>query len=381
MKTKQFFWRPGDGWQEAPESKSLAKVSLVIIFGATEVIVQGECVEQLKNAFPEATMIGCTTGGEIFGTSIHDGSLVATAISFDSASVLGKWISVHGFGDSREAAAELIEQFPQKGLRHIFILADGVLTNPSELVRGINDRLPPSVSVTGGMAGDGLDFSSSYILLNGEIQQATIAAVGFYGDGLTVGYGSCGGWIPFGPQRMITASEGNTMYELDGQSVLDLYKAYLGKDAEKLPAAGLLFPLSVTMEDDESAVVRTVRALDEEKGSLNFVGDVPTGCYAQFMRAVPDDLIDGAAEAAKIARRGGEVSPELCILISCIGRKAVLKQLSEEETEAVGEVFPHAHSMIGFYSYGEIAPLGEGSKITLHNQTMTLMTLAEKKDA
>ncbi len=53
---------------------------------------------------------------------------------------------------------------------------------------------------------------------------AHLAAIGFYGDHLRVGYGSMGGWEPFGPVREITRAEGNVLYELDGRSALDLYK-------------------------------------------------------------------------------------------------------------------------------------------------------------
>jgi len=104
---------------------------------------------------------------------------------------------------------------------------------------------------------------------------------------------------------------------------------------------------------------------------------VPTGSYARFMRAVPDDLIDGAATAADISKGVGGDTPELCILISCAGRKAILKQLTEEETEIVAQCFGNNPAMTGFYSYGEIAPFNPGLRAILHNQTMTITTISE----
>ncbi len=380
MKTYEYCWKANEGWEKQPSSEDIKNVSLIVVFGATEIITEGRCINELQQAFPEAQMIGCSTGGEIFGTSVSDGHFVATAISFATSQVHAEWVFVSEYENSGVAAKALLEKIPSRGLRHLFVLADGVLTDASELVRGINEVVSPTVSVTGGMAGDGLEFSSAYVIFNGQVQQSAIAAVGFYGDDLKVGYGSCGGWIPFGPERLITASNGDTMYELDGQSVLNLYKQYLGKEAENLPAAGVLFPLSVMGANNE-AVVRTVKSVDDRLGSLSFVGDVPTGNYARFMRAVPDDLIDGAAEAAEITKGIVGENPSLCILISCVGRKAVLKQLAEEETEVISECFSNNPVIIGFYSYGEIAPFGEGLQTILHNQTMTITAISEESNA
>ena len=52
-----------------------------------------------------------------------------------------------------------------------------------------------------------------------------------------LGHGSRGGWDFFGPERRVTRSEGNVLYELDGTPALDLYKKYLGARASGLPAA------------------------------------------------------------------------------------------------------------------------------------------------
>ena len=90
-----------------------------------------------------------------------------------------------------------------------------------------------------------------------------------------------------------------------------------------------------------------------------------------------DRLIDGAVEAAKRCHTQGVANdPDLAILISCVGRKMVLKQRIEEEVVAVQEVLGDT-VMTGFYSYGEICPTAPTANCQLHNQTMTLTTLSE----
>jgi len=96
------------------------------------------------------------------------------------------------------------------------------------------------------------------------------------------------------------------------------------------------------------------------------------------MKANVERLIDGAAGAARICREAmGGLSPELAVLISCVGRRQVLKQRIEEEVECVQDVLGAGAAMTGFYSYGEISPFSPSAKCELHNQTMTITAFAE----
>jgi hypothetical protein len=167
------------------------------------------------------------------------------------------------------------------------------------------------------------------------------------------------------------------LYELDGRAALDLYKQYLGEHAAGLPASGLLFPLSLRTADG-SGLVRTILSVEERAGSITFAGDVPQGAYGRLMKANFDRLIEGAHGAASATRPdNGATAPSLAILISCVGRKLVLKQRVEDEVEAVREVFGDSTALAGFYSYGEISPFAPTARCELHNQTMTITTFSE----
>jgi hypothetical protein len=196
-----------------------------------------------------------------------------------------------------------------------------------------------------------------------------------------VSYGSLGGWDPFGPERVITKSKNNILYELDGKPALKLYKEYLGDQAKGLPGTGLLFPLNIRMkiENTEIDVVRTILSVNEKDQSMTFAGNMPEGAYAKLMKANFDRLIDGAAGAASmIKKKIGESQPDLAILISCVGRKLVLKDRVEEEIESVRDILGLKVAITGFYSYGEISPIKpQDTKCRLHNQTMTITTFKE----
>jgi hypothetical protein len=266
----------------------------------------------------------------------------------------------------------------KESLVHVFVLSDGLKVNGSDLVKGLTKNLSSKVTVTGGLAGDGDRFKETLVFWDGPPDKDTIAVLGLYGNRLKVGYGSLGGWDSFGPERLITRSRGNILYELDGQSALELYKKYLGEHAKGLPATGLLFPLSIRTKEGDAGVVRTILSIDEEDRSLTFAGDIPEGAYARLMKANFDRLIDGAVGAAKTSYEAiGSTSPDLAVLISCVGRKMILKQRTEEEVEGVHEVLGDKTVLTGFYSYGEISPFTPSARCELHNQTMTITTFTE----
>ncbi len=379
MKIEQKQWTTVDGWTACCGGLEGGTAELVLVFGATALLKEKSLLEEISGMYPEAHVCGCSTAGEICCTDVRDDSLVVTAIHFERTQVQPASISMKEVQDSREAGERLARLLPKEQLVHVFVLSDGLAVNGSDLVRGMTEHLPPSVTITGGLAGDGARFQETLVLSDGASVSDVITAVGFYGDGLKVGHGSFGGWDPFGPDRLITRSKGNVLFEMDGTSALVLYKEYLGEYADDLPAAGLLFPLSVREQGSEISYVRTLLAVDEDAGSLTFAGDVPQGATARLMKANFDRLIDGAVQASHAGlEMVGSVPPDLAILISCIGRKLVLKQRVEEEVEGVRDVLGGQCFLTGFYSYGEIAPALSGIPAGLHNQTMTITTLSEK---
>ena len=276
------------------------------------------------------------------------------------------------------AGKVLAERLATDELTLVFVISDGQKVNGSALTKGFNQHLPPGTLLTGGLAGDGNRFEQTLVGLDAPPTEGDIVAVGLYGEHLQVGFGSSGGWAPFGPVRRITRSEENVLYELDGKSALALYKRYLGELADGLPGTAMRFPLCITTEQGDRTLVRTILSIDEDNQSMIFAGDVPIGARARFMRASYEDLVDGAAYAAEHCIRDSNIEDaELAICVSCFGRKMVLGQRTEEETEIVREMLGQRPVITGFYSYGELAPPEAAEWCELHNQTMTITILKE----
>ncbi len=371
--------KPDGAWTATLSPAWDSSSTLVLAFGASGLDPETAAAVELAERFPTSHLLGCSTAGEILDTSVLDGSLVVAVLRFDSVRLHSAFAPVSSAGDSLAAGQALGAQLAGEDLRGVLVFADGIHVNGSELVRGIGDRLPPGIPITGGLAGDGQQFRTTWVIGSGSSQRCGAAALGLYGKRLCFGHGSKGGWDIFGPERLVTRSQGNVLYELDGRPALGLYKEYLGHRASGLPATALLFPLALRDQSGGPQIVRTVTGIDEDRQAMTFAGDIPQGCVAQLMKANFDRLIDGAGDAALQTaaqwQRGG--APVLAVAVSCVGRRMVLGERCEEELEAVREMLPPAAQMIGFYSYGEISPHVAGGGCELHNQTMTLTTISE----
>lgn len=352
--------------------------NLILGFGGKSLVADGELNNLLTEKYPSAAMLLCSTAGEIAHNSVYDESAVITVISFENTTLKTASLNLDGFKDSFELGKSLIQQFDTNGLTSILILSDGLLVNGSQLVGGMEAGNLGKVLITGGLAGDGIQFDNTLVGLNGIPKIGTVAAVGFYGEHIDVRSSSVSGWDVFGPERVVTRANGTELYEIDNSSAVDLYKIYLGPYIDDKTNSTLLFPLAVKLPGRPNYIARSILSVSHEKNCMIFSGDIPEGSTVRFMKANFEKLIDAADQAAKeISGDDSTYSPELAILISCVGRRIILGKQVEEEVGVVSDYFTDKTAIVGFYSYGEISPQLNVGPCQLHNQTMTITTFNE----
>jgi hypothetical protein len=376
VKVNRSVWSEASGWTHENGGATPGDVDLVLVFGSAAPMLAARLPE-IRERHPNAYVCGGSTAGEIVGREVRDDSVLVTAIELEKTELRAKSVTIAGVDDSFAAGRELGMALPHDGLIHAFVLSDGLGVNGTDLVRGLGSVLPPRVAVTGGRSGDGERFAHTYVCAGDNIAERRSVLLGFYGDHLRVGYSSMGGWDAFGPERRVTRSFRDVLYELDGQSALELYKRYLGEHAKDLPASGLLFPLTVRDPSTGESVTRAVVGIDEAKQSMIFAGDVPEGSFVRLMHANFDRLVDGACAAGRASQQMLGVPAELAILVSCVGRKQLLRQRVEEEVEGVLDALAPSTHATGFYAYGELSPAPGRTPCTLHNQSMSVTLFSE----
>src|ERR1700738_5651857 len=85
MHSQQITWNPRAGW--TPIKAELENVSLVFYFGTRQMLSCGKRYRELREMFPSAHILGCSTGGQINSSDISDDEITAAAIGFDATRI------------------------------------------------------------------------------------------------------------------------------------------------------------------------------------------------------------------------------------------------------------------------------------------------------
>ena len=368
--------------KDLPSSSPLPNANLVLVFGSVKRFSDPKLQGFLKDRYPTAQIIGCTTSGEIDTNGVYDDSLQITAVLWEKTIQRVAHVKMSGMQNSFETAVGIAKQLKADSLRMVLVLSDGLNVNGSELLQGFQSVLGDT-PIVGGMAGDSAAFVKTLQLFNDTVSDNLVIAVGLYGNNLVTASGALGGWKPYGPPRKITRSEKNVVYEMDGKPALPLYRMYIGEHyAKGLPGTGLKFPFAIIEEGKRDVEkVRTLLAIDQANNSLTFAGNVAEGETVRFCQTTHDRLVEGAGGAAHLVTGNLDAAktnqPGLALCVSCVGRKLVMADLIADEIKAVRQILGPQTSLAGFYSYGEFCPRPNTTDSVLHNQTMTIGYLTE----
>jgi hypothetical protein len=355
-----------------------ASADLFFVFGDKTFFQDPQMNAEIHSAFKGAMVAGCSTSGEIAGTRFSEESLVISAVKLEKSRVKKCCYKLVDVAESSKAGETLARELNAEDLKHVFILSDGINVNGTRLIEGINSVYDEKINVSGGLAGDNAAFEKTFVAdMDNNFVSNCITAIGFYGDAIQTGSASFGGWNSFGIDRQVTRSKENIVYEIDGKPALELYKSYLGDMSKDLPGSALFFPLEMRMNEDSEVLVRTVLGVSEAENSLTFAGNIPEGSSVRLMKTNVNRVIDGAGKSSSLVKEGLAADAQLVLMVSCVGRKLVLKQLTQDEVEAVTDNFGQNTMFTGFYSNGEISKAQFHKACSLHNQTMTVTALSE----
>lgn len=365
--------------KDLPATSPLPTANLVLVFGSVKRFGETKLQSALKERYPTAQIIGCSTSGEITASGVFDDSLQITAVLWEKTVQRVTHTKMTGMQNSFETAAGLAKQLKADSLKAVLVYSDGLNVNGSELLEGFKSVLG-EVPIMGGMAGDGFNFSRTVQIFNDTVGDGLVIAVGLYGSHLIAATGVGRGWKPYGPPRKVTKSEKNIVLELDGKPALPLYNLYIGAHSAKdLPGSGLKFPFAIIEEGKRDIEkIRTLLAIDPKSNSLTFAGNVDEGETVRFCQSTHDRLVEGAGDAAHLVKDNTNVNQTgLAVCVSCVGRKGVMADLVADEVKLVQQILGNQTAITGFYSYGEFAPRPDTSDSVLHNQTMTIGYLSE----
>lgn len=362
-------------WSEEFDPSLDSDNTMVLVFFDHRLEIKNQ-LKIIKKKFPQSKILGASTSGEIQNAEVLDDSIVCFVVKFDHT-LLKLTSAPVNIGNSYEAGKKLAENLLAPDLKHIFLLSEGLNVDASSLITGLDETLKKHhiyCPVTGGLAGDSIHYKKTFIIHDDHVTNDHAVALGIYGEKVKIFSGIGTGWAPFGPMREVTKADRNTIYEIDRVPALQLYKLYLKEDAKNLPVSGLFFPLGINNE----GIVRSVMRIDEEKNALIVAGSIRENTQVQLMHSNVMKLIEAAKKALDECHLdlSDDTTPTAALIVSCVGRRLIMGQKTEDEIDIIKESLPRGTEICGFYSYGEFSQT-KCKQNELHNQTMTLIVFQE----
>lgn len=365
--------------------------SLIIVFSSV-VYDQKTILDSIRSITGQTPLLGCSTAGEITTNGPSKKSVVVMAIAADGLKFhlsKGDNIKQNAFA-AGEAFAKNVLSKTTSG-KVVIMMPDGLAGNGADIVRGMQTKLGQHFLIAGGAAGDDFLFKQTYQYYNDQLLSDTVVGAVVEGE-VKFGIGVRHGWKPIGAPKKVTKSTGAILYELDGKPAVSIYEEYFGKKAEELKSEPLArmaitYPLGLRIPNSDEYLIRDPITVGEQ-GEINCAAEVPEGSEINLMMGSKEGAIAAAHQAAEqclqgVQKRGG-TKVTTAIVFNCIARNKVLAQDAKKEIATIKEVLGEAQ-IIGFYTYGEQAPIGEqiiaqenaSCKAEFCNETVVILGFGE----
>jgi sigma-B regulation protein RsbU (phosphoserine phosphatase) len=336
-------------------------------------------LQEIRNAFPGISLIGCTTAGELSSDlGFSDDSVSLTAFSSDTVSfhaAVARDVSSDPSASMRKALETLsADAVKDAGLCLMF--PDPDCPAPEQLLQPLQDLLGREIPVFGGVAASPWESENPQLqFFAEEILTDAVPLMILSGD-LSYAFAIANSWRPVGAKSTVTAVRGKEVRRIGDMSALGFYRHYLGPHTT--PAFEL--PLAVYEDDSDRFYIRTPVSYDTEADSIVFPTAIREGATVQLTEATRDGIIDNTRESVNrlVQMVEGQWQPAAGMIFSCATRKQILGTRTREEIEILQATLPNTTAISGFYSFGELCPMKSGERTQLHHCTMVALLFGER---
>lgn len=375
--------------QDAVEQLGDKNPDLLIVFSSVK-YDQQKMLDGVRSVAPRALLFGSSTSGEITAQGpLKDRSVAIMAIKSPEIKYF-VGVGQNILENPREAgksAADKVKGEAGEALKAFIMFSDVLVGNGADIVRGVLDSLGAHFPVVGGASGDDFAFKKTYQYVNDKVYSGGVVGLGLAGN-FKIGISVKHGWIPVSEPMKVTKSAGAIVHEINGAPAIKIYEDYFGEEevkvlrTEKLTKLALTYPLGMKVEGSDELLIR-YPIIADEKGSITFPAEISEGSEIHLMIGSREEAVKAARETAQEAMSELGGKPKAVIVFSSIARNKLFGERGGEEISAITEVVGRDTPLIGFYTYGEQAPIPARVKninkcdSAFHNETVVIVALAD----
>ena len=334
----------------------------------------------------EIDVFGATSSGEFIDGHQSEGeiAILLLELSKDRYNIIFEAIGPDGLeASASRLVASAYESFKNPALLLCSTLfsQDGSMLDGETLIRNIEENAGPEINIFGGMAGDDISFTGTYVFTNALSTDHGLVALVLDQDHIRLEGMAISGWKPIGVFRTATKCEENLIFTIDNQPALDIYMRFLGHDKSFaddpinfFDTVGVHYPFQIEREGRASKMCNPV-GYNKEKQALICESEVPQGAKFRFSTPPEFDIIDTVLEEAAGLKEFSQMEADALLIFSCAGRLSALGPLTEAENEGLQAIWKAP--MAGFFTYGEFGR-GLDGKHDFHSTTNSWVALSEK---
>ena len=331
-------------------------------------------------------VIGATSSGEFINGHQSEGEIVILLLDINKKyfSILFEDI---GERSLEEATNKMMMDAFQKFEKPAFILvttlirSDGSLLDGEGMVHFIEKLAGPDITMFGGMAGDDLSFTGTWVFTQYRSTDYGMAALVLNEANIEMQGLALSGWKPMGVSRTATKTEANLIYTIDNRPALEMYLHYLGHEFSAaddqikfFESIGVHYPFQIERKNRDPKMCNPI-GYDRKKNALICESEVPQGSPLRFSTPPDFDIIETVVNKAGELKNDLNAEADAVLIFSCAGRLSALGPMAQEENEGIYKVWNAP--MAGFYSYGEFGR-GLKGKHEFHSTTCSWVAMKER---
>lgn len=343
--------------------------ALVQVFcGVMSVELIESIIEIFNQYMPGTPLIGVTTAGEIMNGESREHSIVINITSFQKTEV--KSVLIEDNSDLYAVGQELSLALKSDNTKAAIVfgcgMKDGRQLDGSKLMQSVQEYLP-GVVVSGAEAIDNCKCETTYVFTEKGITNKGVVGASLSSGSLHVLRTFNLNWAPIGNKLTVTRVEGDNLYSIDGQSINEIYKHYLGEDVvDDFEMLSSDFPLMVSRNGIPQPI--HVKKINKD-GSFKLSHAIKNGEEVQFGYSHAVMLADGASNIYKVIE-GQEME------VAFVYASSTRKKIPEGDIDVELAPLKALNCSVGFFGYGSYYQEHSGINMFL-DDSLTVLTLSE----
>lgn len=330
-------------------------------------------------------VIGATSSGEFIDGYQSDGEIAVILIDIKKEHYCTFFEDI-GERSIAEATTNMVQKAFRKFQKPAFILittliaSDGKMLDGEGIVQSIENLAGPDITMFGGMAGDDITFTGTWVFTQDDTTDYGIVTLVLDESKIELHGLAYSGWKPMGVSLTATNTEGNLIYTIDNRPALEMYLKYLGHQQSSqddqikfFDTLGIHYPFQIERENRDPKMCAPI-GYDREKNALICESDVKQGSRLRFSTPPDFEIIETVVGKAMEIKTSQDATAEALLIFSCAGRLSALGPLAQEENEGLYKVWNAP--MAGFYTYGEFGK-GLKGRHEFHSTTCSWVAMKE----